>query len=108
MHRVHDTPIADSLRTLLEAVKQKSVSVEEAMSYLDGAEKNALGFATPDHLRARRTGFPEVIFCPGKTDAQIASIAVSIAKRSPVVLATRATPEVAEALARAVALGLLR
>jgi len=48
-------------------------------------------FSTLDHERMERTGFPEVIFCPGKTDEQIASIAVALAARSPVVLASRAS-----------------
>ncbi len=49
------------------------------------------GFATLDHERAERTGFPEVIFCPGKSDEQIANIAVSLAERAPIVMATRAS-----------------
>lgn len=49
------------------------------------------GFATLDHERVARTGFPEVIFCPGKTDEQIARIATSLAQTAPVVMATRAS-----------------
>jgi len=49
-------------------------------------------FATIDRERTQRTGFPEVIFCPGKTDEQIAAIAVELAAHAPVVMATRATP----------------
>ncbi len=44
-----------------------------------------------DHMREKRTGFPEVIYCPGKSDEQIASIAASLAARSKVVMATRAS-----------------
>lgn len=51
-------------------------------------------FATLDHGRAERTGFPEVIFCPGKSDDQIALIASQLALKAPVVMATRATPQV--------------
>ena len=47
-------------------------------------------FATLDHERMTRTGFPEVIFCPGKTDEQVAAIAREIAGRAPVLMATRA------------------
>src|SRR5579872_16070 len=47
-------------------------------------------FATLDHERMTRTGFPEVIFCPGKTDEQVAAIALEIAGRAPVLMATRA------------------
>ena len=52
-----------------------------------------LGFARVDTDRRRRCGFPEVIFCQGKTPAEVAAIAGTILTHEPVVLATRATPE---------------
>jgi NCAIR mutase (PurE)-related protein len=54
---------------------------------------NTNGFATVDHERAARTGFPEVIFCPGKSAQQIAHIAATLAQTAPVVMATRASNE---------------
>jgi pyridinium-3,5-biscarboxylic acid mononucleotide synthase len=59
-----------------------------------------LGFARVDHHRQLRKGFPEVIFCPGKTNEQIVRIFESLATRGNNVLATRARPEVFEALVR--------
>jgi len=49
-----------------------------------------LGFAKIDHQRHQRKGFPEVIYCAGKTPAQIAKIAQKIWKNGQDVLATRA------------------
>lgn len=49
-----------------------------------------LGFAKVDHQRIDRKGFPEVIYCPGKTPDQIAQIAAKIANQGHDVLATRA------------------
>jgi NCAIR mutase (PurE)-related protein len=49
-----------------------------------------LGFAKVDHHRHRRKGFPEVIYCQGKTPQQVAKIAKSIADKGHDVLATRA------------------
>jgi hypothetical protein len=49
-----------------------------------------LGFAKIDHHRPIRKGFPEVIYCQGKTPQKIAKIASSIAKQGHDVLATRA------------------
>jgi NCAIR mutase (PurE)-related protein len=49
-----------------------------------------LGFAKVDILRRERQGFPEVIFCQGKTPAQVAAIFGELASRGDVVLATRA------------------
>jgi len=58
-----------------------------------------LGFARVDHHRQIRQGFPEVIYCPGKTAEQIIKIFESQAAKGNNVLATRAEPEVFEALA---------
>jgi hypothetical protein len=49
-----------------------------------------LGFAKVDHHRHLRKGFPEVIYCEGKTPQQIAKIAETIARKGHAVLATRA------------------
>lgn len=57
-----------------------------------------LGFARIDHHRQIRRGFPEVIFCPGKTTEQVIRIFESLATRGNNVLATRAEPAVFEAL----------
>jgi len=69
------------------------MSIDEAVAHLAVAQPgpDAPAFANLDHLRGARTGFPEVVYCPGKTDAQIASIAARLAERSGVVLATRAS-----------------
>ena len=50
-----------------------------------------LGFARVDLHRMQRRGFPEVIYCPGKTARQIAEIVRSLRKAGQSVLATRAT-----------------
>jgi len=85
--------MSDTLRNLLDAVRYGAMSVEEALSHLAASSPSAdaLDFATLDHLRGERTGFGEVIYCPGKTDDQIASIAARLARASGIVLATRAT-----------------
>ena len=62
------------------------------------AAAGELGFATVDHDRARRCGFPEVVFCQGKTPADAAAIAEEILTRSDRVLLTRADPAHAAAI----------
>jgi len=57
-----------------------------------------LGFATVDHDRARRCGFPEVVFCQGKTPDDAATIAVEILTRADRVLLTRADRAHADAV----------
>ena len=49
-----------------------------------------LGFAKIDHHRKQRKGFPEVVYCEGKTPEQVAKIAQRIARQKHDVLATRA------------------
>ena len=71
---------------------QTPLSLADAMRHwTQPADDTGLAFATIDHERAARTGFPEVIFCPGKTDSQIAEIALTVSQRADVVMATRAT-----------------
>ncbi|MEV4704297.1 nickel pincer cofactor biosynthesis protein LarB [Actinoplanes sp. NPDC049316] len=56
-------------------------------------------FATPDHERADRRGYPEAVYCQGKTPRQVALIAADAARRPGVVtLFTRAEPAHAEAV----------
>jgi hypothetical protein len=57
-----------------------------------------LGFAKGEPHRMTRQGFPEAIYCPGKTLPQILKIFASLSKGPGPVLATRATPEIAAAL----------
>ena len=61
-----------------------------------------LGFARVDTDRRRRCGFPEVIFCQGKTPAEVAAIARTILEHEPVVLGTRASPEHFAAVAESI------
>ena len=55
-------------------------------------------FARLDFARKARTGFGETVFGPGKTPEQLASIFAAFAEKHLPVLATRVTPEQAEAV----------
>jgi NCAIR mutase (PurE)-related protein len=55
-----------------------------------------LGFAFIDSLRAERTGYPEVVYCEGKTDDQAEAIMVRMREQNIPVLGTRARKELAE------------
>ncbi|MDP2725867.1 MAG: nickel pincer cofactor biosynthesis protein LarB [Syntrophales bacterium] len=62
-----------------------------------------MGFAKIDSHRELRRGFPEVVYCAGKTTEQIAAIVRNLAgKADHNILATRAGREVYEAVAAAV------
>ena len=89
----------DRLRDLLEEVKRGEVDVEAAIQSLRRLPFEDLGFSKVDHHRQLRTGFPEVIFCQGKTVDQVKEISKRILAAGQLLLATRATPEIYDALA---------
>ena len=90
---------AEHIRALLEQVKSGQVGVDDAMNRLRHLPFENLGFARVDHHRQLRRGLPEVIFCPGKTTDQIIQIFETLAAKGNNVLATRAVPDVFDALA---------
>jgi len=82
------------LKELLDAVASGSLTVDDALAALQQTPSSeSLGFATVDHDRENRTGFPEVVFCQGKTPEQTAQIFQAIYARSGRVLGTRAGQE---------------
>lgn len=83
----------DSLRDLLESVRTGAVDVEAALTRLAHLPFEEMGFATVDHHRSLRCGYPEVIFCASKTPEQVAAIFARLASAGGNVLATRATGE---------------
>ncbi len=88
-----------SLRRLLDAVAEGSLSPGDALERLKGFPADPAPEATLDHQRALRCGFPEVIFAEGKTTAQVTAIAERIVKAGEPLLATRLRPEAQKALA---------
>lgn len=81
------------VRELLDRVRSGETSVEAALNVLRRQACESLECATIDHHRELRKGFPEVIYCDGKTPGQVAQIAERLAARSPRLLGTRATAE---------------
>lgn len=85
----------EALRSLLNAVAQGDVAPEAALDKLKYLGYEPVeDFACVDHHRALRTGFPEVIWGPGKTPDQIAQIMQVMRDRSNIVMATRIEPDV--------------
>ncbi len=84
----------DRLSALLTGVQAGEVSVGNALETLRSLPYDTVGnFAELDTHRAVRTGMPEVVYCPGKSETQVAQIMVRLAAQSDRVLATRAAPE---------------
>jgi pyridinium-3,5-biscarboxylic acid mononucleotide synthase len=89
---------ADNLRLMLENVKNGQVSVEEAVVELKKLPFEDLGFAKVDHHRNIRNGYPEVIYCQGKTTEQIKTIVAKLIEKDNNIMATRAGIEVYNAI----------
>lgn len=85
---------------LLDEVRAGKRPVADAVERLRTLPFEDLGFASVDHHRALRQGFPEVIFCEGKTRHQVVAIARGLLSRSTTVLATRVSPDTARGLKR--------
>lgn len=87
-----------ALKKLLTQVKEGKLSPTDAYSRLKSLPFEDLGFAKVDHHRHIRKGFPEVIYCPGKTIEQITKIAKRIAANNQDLLATRADEKIFRAV----------
>jgi len=87
------------IQHLLESVKTGKLSVEAAWQQLSAAAVAELGYATVDLHRRTRCGFPEVIFCEGKTCEWVAGVVAKLAEAKQDCLATRVSAEQAAYLA---------
>ncbi len=83
---------------LLEQVQGGQMSTDAAMHQLKKLPFENLGFARIDNHRCVRTGVPEVIYCAGKTIEQTQGIVKNMARHHSNILATRATPEMAQGI----------
>jgi NCAIR mutase (PurE)-related protein len=92
----------DSLKRLLDDVAGGRTGVDEAVERLRTLPFEDTGYARIDHHRELRRGFPEVIFCEGKTPEQITGIATRIIEHGSDLLATRCSPEQFEAVSSSI------
>lgn len=89
---------SERLRRLLEDLRRGEIDVDTALASLRDLPYEDLGYARLDHHRALRTGYPEVVFCQGKTPEQVATIIERLAERHARVLGTRADRPAADAV----------
>ncbi|MFL5575336.1 MAG: nickel pincer cofactor biosynthesis protein LarB [Gemmatimonadaceae bacterium] len=82
--------IRERVRALLERVADGSLDAGAALDRLSVDPVESLPFATIDHHRALRQGYPEVVLAQGKTTEQVVAIAERIADRGEGFLVTRA------------------
>ncbi len=84
------------IRDLLENVKNNNLDIEDALDILKDLPYEDLGYANIDHHRQIRNGYPEVIYCEGKTDEHILGIIDKMNKKKSNILGTRCRKETFE------------
>ena len=84
------------LKEILKKVKSGEIEVDNAADSLKDLPYKDLGYARVDHHRSIRNGFPEVIYCEGKSLDEIEGIVAEMLKHNNNILASRATKEVYE------------
>jgi pyridinium-3,5-biscarboxylic acid mononucleotide synthase len=88
----------ENVRDLLHQVANGSLDVSHALDALAFEPAESLPFATIDHHRPLRQGFPEVVYGAGKTARQIVEISKRIIERGDPLLVTRLSLDSADAL----------
>lgn len=84
----------EEIENILQQFKSGQIDLKEALERLKHFPYEEMGFAKIDSQRHLRKGFPEVIFCPGKTLEQISKITIRIKEIKGKIIATRATSEI--------------
>lgn len=90
----------EDLRSLLEEVQAGRLPVDEALRGIHESAAADIGFAHVDLHRRDRCGFPEVIFCEGKTSEWVEGVVRRLAEAGQDCLATRVNAEQAAQLSR--------
>jgi NCAIR mutase (PurE)-related protein len=86
------------IEKLLNDVKKGETSIDAALDVLRNFPYTDLGFARIDHHREMRTGYPEIIYCAGKTTEQVRDIFSLMSEKENTVIGTRANKEMYDAV----------
>lgn len=84
------------IRGLLEQVKNNDIDIDIAMEKLKDLPYEDIGYANIDHHRQIRNGYPEVIYCEGKSDEHILGIIKKMIEKGSNILGTRCRKETYE------------
>ena len=87
-----------TLEQLLDEFKKNKICKDDVINKLKKLPFEDLDFAKIDHHRSLRTGYPEVIFCQGKTNEHIKDIYLSLANNNKSLLLTRANRDIFDLL----------
>jgi len=82
------------MKKILQDYKNGKIELSEVLEKIKNLPYEDLDFAKIDNHRAMRKGFPETVFCPGKTIDQILKIVESMMKNENSVLFTKADKKI--------------
>lgn len=88
----------EELKEILSKISSGDISVEEGTDILKDLPFKELGYAKIDNHREVRVGYPEVIYCEGKTVEQVKGIIEFMLTKNNNILGTRASEEMYEAV----------
>ncbi|MGE1062594.1 nickel pincer cofactor biosynthesis protein LarB [Megasphaera paucivorans] len=88
------------IESVLKQYKEGTVSLKEAEAFLRSTTTADLGFATIDLDRENRCGFPEVVYCAGKTVDQSVQILHLLMSQYDNIIGTRASKEIYDKLVK--------
>ncbi len=88
----------EDVKKLLEEIKEDKISIEDGVNKFKELNYHDLGYAKIDTHREIRVGYPEVIYCEGKTVEQVRGIIEFMLTKDNNILGTRATYEMYEAV----------
>lgn len=77
------------IKNLLEKVKNGEIDIDLAIDKLKDLPYEDIGYANIDHHRQIRNGYPEVIYCEGKSDEHILGIIKRMKEKGSNILGTR-------------------
>lgn len=90
----------EKIKQLLEQIKDGSMTVEHAMDQLKYLPFQDLKHSKVDNHRELRQGYPEVIYCQGKTIEQVMNIVKLMVERGDNVLGTRAEHDLYDSIVK--------
>lgn len=82
------------MKKILQDFKAGKIDLAEVLEKIKSLPYEDLDFAKIDTHRSLRKGFPETIFCQGKTTSQILKIFEEMSKRNHSILATKANKKI--------------
>lgn len=88
----------ETIKSVLSALSSGKMTEKEAFEALKDLPYKDLGYANIDHHRSLRTGYPEVIYCQGKTIDQVVGIVSHMNEKKVNILGTRASQAMYEAV----------